>query len=72
MQPRRPPRRVYLTYLDGGPDDQKESTWTGCNFDTTLRDEQSPGFSMNVEEAEDGSPAERLQVDIIEAGFPIV
>ncbi len=41
-------------------------------FDTTLRDgEQSPGFSMNIEEkllfAEQ---LEKLGVDVIEAGFP--
>ena len=42
-------------------------------FDTTLRDgEQSPGFSMNVEEKlKMARQLERLQVDIIEAGFPI-
>lgn len=42
-------------------------------FDTTLRDgEQSPGFSMNVEEKmQMARQLERLQVDIIEAGFPI-
>jgi len=43
-------------------------------FDTSLRDgEQSPGFSMNMEEklifAEQ---LERLGVDIIEAGFPVI
>jgi len=43
-------------------------------FDTTLRDgEQAPGFSMNMEEkillAEQ---LERLGVDIIEAGFPVI
>ena len=42
-------------------------------FDTTLRDgEQSPGFSMNVEEKlKMARQLERLQVDVIEAGFPI-
>ncbi len=42
-------------------------------FDTTLRDgEQSPGFSMNVEEKlRMARQLERLQVDIIEAGFPV-
>ncbi|MEO5376846.1 MAG: 2-isopropylmalate synthase [Magnetococcus sp. DMHC-6] len=42
-------------------------------FDTTLRDgEQSPGASMNVEEkVRIARQLERLQVDIIEAGFPI-
>ncbi len=43
-------------------------------FDTTLRDgEQSPGFSMNIEEklifAEQ---LEKLGVDVIEAGFPVI
>ncbi len=43
-------------------------------FDTTLRDgEQSPGFSMNIEEklifAEQLA---RLGVDVIEAGFPVI
>jgi len=42
-------------------------------FDTTLRDgEQSPGFSMNLEEKlRMADQLERLQVDVIEAGFPI-
>src|SRR5438046_8022243 len=42
-------------------------------FDTTLRDgEQAPGFSMNVEEKLNmARQLERLQVDVIEAGFPI-
>jgi 2-isopropylmalate synthase len=42
-------------------------------FDTTLRDgEQAPGFSMNVEEKlRLARQLERLQVDIIEAGFPV-
>src|SRR4026208_2263930 len=42
-------------------------------FDTTLRDgEQAPGFSMNVDEKlKLARQLERLQVDIIEAGFPI-
>ncbi|MBF0620399.1 MAG: 2-isopropylmalate synthase [Magnetococcales bacterium] len=42
-------------------------------FDTTLRDgEQSPGASMNVEEKlRIAQQLERLNVDIIEAGFPI-
>lgn len=42
-------------------------------FDTTLRDgEQSPGASMNTEEKLRVAQAlERLQVDVIEAGFPI-
>ncbi len=41
-------------------------------FDTTLRDgEQSPGASMNREEKVRIAKAlERLQVDVIEAGFP--
>ncbi len=42
-------------------------------FDTTLRDgEQSPGCSMNLEEKlKVASVLEELNVDIIEAGFPI-
>jgi 2-isopropylmalate synthase len=42
-------------------------------FDTTLRDgEQSPGFSMNLEEKLQMARALRdLRVDVIEAGFPI-
>jgi 2-isopropylmalate synthase len=42
-------------------------------FDTTLRDgEQSPGFSMNLDEKiRLARQLERLNVDIIEAGFPI-
>ncbi|MDR2394186.1 MAG: 2-isopropylmalate synthase [Treponema sp.] len=41
-------------------------------FDTTLRDgEQSPGCSMNLpEKLEVARRLERLQVDVIEAGFP--
>ena len=42
-------------------------------FDTTLRDgEQSPGCSMNLEEKlKMARHLERLNVDVIEAGFPI-
>ncbi len=42
-------------------------------FDTTLRDgEQSPGFSMNLEEkSQMARQLARLKVDIIEAGFPV-
>lgn len=42
-------------------------------FDTTLRDgEQSPGCSMNLEEKlKMARQLERLNVDIVEAGFPI-
>jgi 2-isopropylmalate synthase len=42
-------------------------------FDTTLRDgEQSPGFSMNIQEkVRMARQLERLRVDVIEAGFPI-
>lgn len=42
-------------------------------FDTTLRDgEQSPGFSMNKDEKlRLARQLERLQADVIEAGFPI-
>jgi len=43
-------------------------------FDTTLRDgEQSPGFSMNIEEKMlFAEQLERLGVDILEAGFPVI
>jgi 2-isopropylmalate synthase len=43
-------------------------------FDTTLRDgEQSPGFSMNMEEKLIfADQLEKLGVDIIEAGFPVI
>jgi len=42
-------------------------------FDTTLRDgEQAPGFSLNVQEKlRMARQLERLQVDVIEAGFPV-
>lgn len=42
-------------------------------FDTTLRDgEQCPGASMNIEEKEEvARQLARLNVDVIEAGFPI-
>ena len=42
-------------------------------FDTTLRDgEQSPGASMNLEEkVQIAEILEEMNVDIIEAGFPI-
>src|SRR5258708_19145546 len=42
-------------------------------FDTTLRDgEQSPGCSMNVQEKlRLAHQIDRLEVDVIEAGFPI-
>src|SRR4030081_1705885 len=41
-------------------------------FDTTLRDgEQSPGAAMNIEQKlQIAQQLERLQVDVIEAGFP--
>src|SRR4030095_10835575 len=42
-------------------------------FDTTLRDgEQAPGFSMTIDEKlRMARQLERLNVDILEAGFPI-
>jgi 2-isopropylmalate synthase len=50
-----------------------EETRTVKIFDTTLRDgEQSPGASMNIEEKlRIAYQLEKLNVDIIEAGFPI-
>jgi 2-isopropylmalate synthase len=43
-------------------------------FDTTLRDgEQCPGASMNlVEKLQVARQLEKLNVDIIEAGFPVI
>ncbi len=43
-------------------------------FDTTLRDgEQSPGFSMNIEEKlRLAEQLVKLNVDMIEAGFPVI
>src|SRR5947207_8806529 len=43
-------------------------------FDTTLRDgEQCPGASMNLREnLEVARQLARLQVDVIEAGFPVI
>src|SRR2546426_10295406 len=42
-------------------------------FDTTLRDgEQSPGCSMNLaEKLRMARQLDRLEIDVIEAGFPI-
>ncbi len=42
-------------------------------FDTTLRDgEQSPGFSMNIDEKlHFTNQLIKLGIDVIEAGFPI-
>jgi 2-isopropylmalate synthase len=42
-------------------------------FDTTLRDgEQSPGYSMNIaEKLRMARQLEKLNVDVIEAGFPV-
>ena len=43
-------------------------------FDTTLRDgEQCPGASMNLrEKMEVARQLQRLNVDVIEAGFPVI
>lgn len=48
----------------------KEKIWI---FDTTLRDgEQSPGASLSIQEkVEIARQLEKLNVDIVEAGFPI-
>jgi 2-isopropylmalate synthase len=42
-------------------------------FDTTLRDgEQSPGFAMNIsQKVQFAKQLDKLQVDVIEAGFPV-
>ena len=59
----------------GTPDIHEGNTMTERVriFDTTLRDgEQSPGFSMNIDEKiRMAAQLARLGVDIIEAGFPI-
>ncbi len=58
-----------------GPHDKEGSPMTDRVriFDTTLRDgEQSPGFSMNIDEKiRMANQLARLGVDVIEAGFPI-
>ncbi len=43
-------------------------------FDTTLRDgEQCPGASMNLrEKMEVARQLQRLNIDVIEAGFPVI
>ncbi len=52
---------------------QEQAVKTVKIFDTTLRDgEQSPGNSMNIEEKlRIAKQLEKLNVDVIEAGFPI-
>ncbi len=52
---------------------KKEALKTIKIFDTTLRDgEQSPGNSMNIEEKlRVAKQLQKLNVDVIEAGFPI-
>jgi hypothetical protein len=52
---------------------QKDETRTIKIFDTTLRDgEQAPGNSMNIEEKlRIAKQLQKLNVDVIEAGFPI-
>jgi 2-isopropylmalate synthase len=52
---------------------KKETLKTIKIFDTTLRDgEQSPGNSMNIEEKlRVAKQLQKLNVDVIEAGFPI-
>src|SRR5512135_2049505 len=52
---------------------KKSETKTVKIFDTTLRDgEQSPGASMNIDEKiRIAKQLQKLNVDVIEAGFPI-
>src|SRR5512137_95664 len=52
---------------------KKVETKTIKIFDTTLRDgEQSPGASMNIDEKlRIAKQLQKLNVDVIEAGFPI-
>src|SRR3712207_6208543 len=69
---RRPPRSTLFPYTtlfrSGKLDDNRV-----IMFDTTLRDgEQSPGFSMNLEEKLRMADALKdLGVDVLEAGFAI-
>src|SRR3954464_10738242 len=65
LKPRRKNERIELE--QGGRMDHVQI------FDTTLRDgEQSPGISLNAtEKLEIAHQLARLNVDIIEAGFPI-
>jgi len=60
----------YPHFLKGEPSVKAEQVKI---FDTTLRDgEQSPGAAMNVsEKVRIAEQLEKLNVDIIEAGFPI-
>ena len=62
-----------FTFRDDKALERNEMTDRVRIFDTTLRDgEQSPGFSMNIDEKiRMASQLARLGVDIIEAGFPI-
>src|SRR5204863_382208 len=72
-------RRADACGAPRGPSRQGPSVSQGGHmdriiiFDTSLRDgEQSPGFSMNtLEKLEMARQLARLQVDVIEAGFPI-
>ena len=63
------------SFTFGRPNDLERNEMTDRVriFDTTLRDgEQSPGFSMNIDEKiRMASQLARLGVDVIEAGFPI-
>jgi 2-isopropylmalate synthase len=60
-------------YGDGDSSWKETMTERVRIFDTTLRDgEQSPGFSMNIDEKiRMAHQLARLGVDVIEAGFPI-
>jgi 2-isopropylmalate synthase len=55
------------------PSDTRDAASRVGIFDTTLRDgEQSPGISLNTaEKVEIAQQLARLEVDVIEAGFPI-
>lgn len=58
---------------DGATEQQVDEASRVEIFDTTLRDgEQSPGISLNTQEkVEIAQQLARLEVDVIEAGFPI-
>ena len=69
------PARIYIEPDPSQDSGRKKETMTDRVriFDTTLRDgEQSPGFSMNIDEKiRMAHQLARLGVDVIEAGFPI-
>ncbi len=66
-------KRTALRECKGAENEESIMSENIVIFDTTLRDgEQSPGASMNIEEKlRIAHQLERLNVDVMEAGFPI-